>query len=147
VVLIGAGLLVILGLVAKFGGVIATIPIPIVGGAFLALFGLIAAVGLSNLRRVDMDSQRNLMIVGFVLFAGFVFPSYFDGLEEFSFFGIDWLSRIIEQIFGSGIATAAVLGLLLDNLIPGTDEERGLSAIADVTSSAGTPQHEEYEQD
>ena len=143
VVLIGAGLLVIMGLIAKFGGVIATIPIPIVGGAFLALFGLIAAVGLSNLRRVDMDSQRNLMIIGFVLFAGFVFPSYFEGVEEFSFYGIDWLSRIIEQIFGSGIATAAVLGLLLDNLIPGTDAERGISQIADVTSSAGTPQHDD----
>ncbi len=146
VVLIGAAILVIMGLVGKLGGVIATIPIPIVGGAFLALFGLIAAVGLSNLRRVDMDSQRNLMIVGFVLFAGFVFPSYFEGIEEFSFFGIDWLSRIIEQIFGSGIATAAVLGILLDNLIPGTDEERGISQIADVTSSAGAPQHEEKQE-
>jgi solute carrier family 23 (nucleobase transporter), member 1 len=30
--------------------VIATIPVPIVGGVYLALFGLIAAVGLSNLR-------------------------------------------------------------------------------------------------
>jgi solute carrier family 23 (nucleobase transporter), member 1 len=127
VVMIAAGLLVVLGLVAKFGGLIATIPIPIVGGAFLALFGLIAAVGLSNLRRADMDSQRNLMIVGFVLFSGFVFPAYFAGLEgEFSFFGIGWLSPVIAQIFGSGIATAAVLGLLLDNLIPGTDEERGI---------------------
>jgi solute carrier family 23 (nucleobase transporter), member 1 len=144
VVLIGAGILVVLGLVAKFGGVIATIPIPIVGGAFLALFGLIAAVGLSNLRRIDMDSQRNLMIIGFVLFAGFVFPAYFDGLEEpFSFFGIDWASRIIEQVFGSAIATAAVLGLLLDNLIPGTDEERGLGQIADVSLTTGPPPHEE----
>jgi nucleobase transporter 1/2 len=129
VVLIAAGLLVVLGLVAKFGGAIATVPIPIVGGAFLALFGLIAAVGLSNLRRADMDSQRNLMIVGFVLFSGFVFPAYFEGLEgEFSFFGIDWLSPIIQQIFSSGIATAAVLGLLLDNLIPGTDAERGITS-------------------
>jgi solute carrier family 23 (nucleobase transporter), member 1 len=144
VVLIGAGILVLLGLVAKFGGLIATIPIPIVGGAFLALFGLIAAVGLSNLRRVDMDSQRNLMIIGFVLFAGFVFPAYFDGLEEpFTFFGIDWLSRVIEQIFGSAIATAAVLGLVLDNLIPGTPEERGMLEVVDVTSTAAPPAHEE----
>jgi hypothetical protein len=73
--------------------VIATIPAPIVGGVYLALFGLIAAVGLSNLRRADMDSQRNLMIVGFLLFAGLVFPNYFGTVEDFSFFGIDLALR------------------------------------------------------
>jgi uracil-xanthine permease len=130
VVVIGAVLLVVLGLVAKFGGVIATIPIPIVGGAFLALFGLIAAVGLSNLRRADMDSQRNLMIVGFVLFMGFVLPHYYNSLEPgtFSVFGIDWLTSIVGSIISSAIAVAAVLGLLLDNIIPGTDQERGIGA-------------------
>ena len=126
VVVVGAGVLVVLGFVAKFGAVVATIPSPIVGGAYLALFGLIAAVGLSLLRRIDLDSQRNLMIVGFVLFAGFVFPYYFGSVEEFSFFGIGWLTNIIQSIGSSGIATAAVLGLLLDNLVPGTPEERGV---------------------
>jgi uracil-xanthine permease len=130
VVIIGAVLLVVLGLVSKVGAVVATIPSPIVGGVYMALFGLIAAVGLSNLRRADMDSQRNLMIVGFVLFSGFVFPAYFGGLEpgSFSFFGIDVLTSIVQSIFSSGIATAAVLGLFLDNVIPGTDQERGLGA-------------------
>jgi xanthine/uracil permease len=128
VVIIGAGLLVVLGLVSKIGAVVATIPVPIVGGVYLSLFGLIAAVGLSNLRRADMDSQRNLMIVGFVLFAGFVFPAYFAGATDFSFFGIDWATKVMQSIFSSGIATAAVLGLLLDNLIPGTDQERGIGA-------------------
>jgi xanthine/uracil permease len=126
VVAVGAGILLVVGLVAKFGAVVATIPQPIVGGAYLALFGLIAAIGLSLLRRVDMDSQRNLLIVGFVLFAGFVFPSYFDSAEGFTVFGIDWLTDIVVSIGSSGIATAAVLGLLLDNLIAGTPEERGL---------------------
>lgn len=126
VVGVSAAILLILGLVAKFGAFVATIPQPIVGGAYLALFGLIAAIGLSLLRRVDMDSQRNLLIVGFVLFAGFVFPSYFDSAAGFSVMGIDWLTDIVVSIGSSGIATAAVLGLLLDNLIPGTPEERGL---------------------
>lgn len=136
VVILGAGALVVLGLIAKFGAVVATIPAPIVGGAYLALFGLIAAIGLSLLRRADMDSQRNLMIVGFVLFAGFVFPYYFGSVEEFSLFGVDWLTDIVVSIGSSGIATAAVLGLLLDNLIPGTPEERGLtSAFEEVTTT------------
>ena len=141
VVLLGAGALVVLGLISKFGAVVATIPQPIVGGAYLALFGLIAAIGLSLLRRADMDSQRNLLIVGFVLFAGFVFPSYFGSAAaaDFSFFGVDWLTDIIVSIGSSGIATAAVLGLLLDNLIPGTPEERGISAdYEEVTTTADT---------
>jgi uracil-xanthine permease len=141
VVVIGAGFLVVLGLIAKFGAIVATIPSPIVGGAYLALFGLIAAIGLSLLRRADMDSQRNLMIVGFVLFAGFVFPSYFgsEAAAEFSLFGIGWLTDIVVSIGSSGIATAAVLGLLLDNLIPGTPEERGLATdYEDVTTTGDT---------
>jgi solute carrier family 23 (nucleobase transporter), member 1 len=128
VVLIGAVFLLFFGLIGKIGGVIATIPGPIVGGVYLALFGLIAAIGLSNLRRVDLDSQRNLMILGFVLFMGFVSPQYFNVYagDDWSLLGIDWLSSIVSAIGSSGIAVAAVLGLLLDNLIPGTDEERGV---------------------
>ncbi len=84
-----------------------------------------------------MDSQRNLLIVGFVLFAGFVFPHYLGTVEEFSFFGIDWLADIIQSIGSSGIATAAVLGLLLDNIIPGTPEERGLTAQFEEVSTTG----------
>lgn len=136
VVLLGAGVLVVVGFVAKFGAIVATIPTPIVGGAYLALFGLIAAVGLSLLRRADMDSQRNLMIVGFVLFAGFVFPSYFAGVEDFSFFGIGWLTDIVRAIGSSGIAVAAVFGLILDNVIPGTPEERGAIGSAEFDHPA-----------
>ncbi len=130
VVLLGAGILVVLGVVSKVGGLITTIPTPIVGGVYLSLFGLIAAVGLSTLRRADMDSQRNLMIAGFVLFSGFVFPEYFSTVEEFSFFGIGWATDLVSSVFSSGIATAAVLGILLDNVIPGTDEERGIGGFA-----------------
>jgi xanthine/uracil permease len=126
VVGVAAAVLVAMGFVGKLGAAIATIPRPIVGGAYLVLFGLIAAVGLSILRRADLDSQRNLLIVGFVLFSGLVFPSYFASAEDFSAFGMEWLTEIIVAIGSSGIATAAVLGLLLDNLIPGTATERGL---------------------
>ncbi len=140
VVLIGAGALVVLGLVAKIGAIIATIPAPIVGGVYLAVFGLIAAVGLSNLRRADMDSQRNLMIVGFTLFAGFVMPQYFATAgDTFSFFGVDWLTTLVRSIGSSAIATAAVLGLLLDNLIPGTPEERGIGAFDVVIPPSDLP--------
>jgi nucleobase transporter 1/2 len=131
VVIVGAGALVVLGFVTKIGAVIATIPAPIVGGVYMALFGLIAAVGLSNLMKADMSSQRNLMIAGFILFMGLVVPAYMAQLpQDWTLLGQDWLTNLARSIGGSGIAVAAILGLLLDNLLPGTDVERGLAAQA-----------------
>ncbi len=127
VVVIGGAALIVLGFVYKIGAIIATIPTPIVGGLYCALFGLIAAVGLSNLQQADMDSQRNLLIAGFILFMGLVVPNYIGNVpDEWTLFGVDWLTDLMRSIGGSGIAVAAILGLLLDNLIPGTDAERGV---------------------
>ncbi len=131
VVLLGAGLLIVLGFVSKIGAVVATIPAPIVGGIYMALFGLIAGVGLSNLQHADMNSQRNLLIVGFLLFMGLAVPNYFGQVPaDWTLFGQGWLTDIVRSIGSSGIAVAAVLGLFLDNLLPGTDEERGITAEA-----------------
>lgn len=129
VVVLGASMLVVLGVFTKVGGVIATVPEPIVGGIYLALLGLISAVGSIAVRHADLDSLRNLMIIGFLLFSGFVFPEYFSTVEDFSFFGIDWATTLVSSIFSSGIATAAVLGIVLDNVIPGTDAERGIGGF------------------
>ncbi|HUO86402.1 MAG TPA: solute carrier family 23 protein [Thermoanaerobaculia bacterium] len=134
VVMIAAGLLVALGLVAKFGTAVATLPGPVVGGLYCTLFGLISAVGLSIAARADLDSQRNLMIIGFSLFMGLSVPAYFAGVPalglppaELSIPAAPWLADMIEAIGSTGMAVAAILGLLLDNLIPGSREERGLS--------------------
>lgn len=138
VVIIGAIALLALGFVSKIGGLIATIPGPIVGGVYCVLFGLIAAVGLSNLQRADMNSQRNLMIVGFVLFMGLVVPNYIGGLpDDWTLFGTDGLTRVVRTIGSSGIAVAAILGLLLDNILPGTDAERGITDDAETVPSTG----------
>lgn len=133
VVLVGAIALIVLGFVTKFGAIIATIPTPIVGGVYMALFGLIAAVGLANLQRADMTSQRNLMIAGFILFMGLVVPNYMAALPpDWTLGGVSWLTNLATSIFGSGIAVGAIIGLLLDNLIPGTDVERGIVPATDL---------------
>ena len=64
--------MIILGLFSKFGAVFTLIPDPIVGGIFYVMFGMITAVGLSNLQFVDLNSSRNLFILGFSLFFGLV---------------------------------------------------------------------------
>ena len=54
------------------GSLFLTIPSPIVGGIFCVMFGMIAAVGLSNLQFVDLNSTRNLFVLGFSIFFSLV---------------------------------------------------------------------------
>jgi xanthine/uracil permease len=142
-VIIGAAILVVLGLVAKFGAVVATIPAPIVGGLYCTLFGLIASIGLSNLMQADMTSQRNMLIVGFILFMGLSVPAFFNGVERLGYepvvlaFEPEWLADMITTVGTTGMAVAAILGLILDNVIPGTPEERGLARVAETSGPVG----------
>lgn len=63
-----------LGILGKFGALFTTIPDPIVGGVFMVMFGMITAVGISNLQFVDLNSSRNLFILGFSLVFGMALP-------------------------------------------------------------------------
>ena len=72
----GALCMIVMGLFSKFGAVFATIPEPIVGGIFYIMFGMVAAVGLSSLQYVDLNSTRNLFILGFSIFFGLVSTVY-----------------------------------------------------------------------
>ena len=126
VVQAGAVIMILLGMVSKFGALFTTIPSPIVGGMYCAMFGMITAVGLSNLQFVDLNSTRNLFILGFAFFMGLSVPEYFAvhpvTLES------EWLANIINTLGSTGMAVSAFIALLLDNTVPGTAEERGLTA-------------------
>lgn len=127
VVQVGALIMLILGMVGKFGAIFATIPGTIVGGMYCAMFGMIAAVGLSNLQFINLNSARNLFILGFSFFMGLSVPTYFKSTAVV----IDaapWLASIINTLGSTGMAVGATFALFLDNTIPGTDEERGLTA-------------------
>ena len=102
VVQIGAVLMLFVGFVGYFGQAVATIPNPIVGGLFLAMFGQIVAVGISNLKYVDLDSSRNVFIVGLALFAGNVF-------------GVPASTSMtaVGAIAGLGVATGVVLVVIV----------------------------------
>ena len=126
VVQAGAVIMILLGTVSKFGALFTTIPQPIVGGMYCAMFGMIAAVGLSNLQFVDLNSARNLFILGFAFFMGLSVPEYF-GQQPLQFEPV-WLANILNTLGSTGMAVGAFTALLLDNTIPGTDEERGLNA-------------------
>ncbi len=135
VVQIAAVLLIVLGIFGKFGAFAATIPGPVVGGLYCALFGLISAVGIQQLAKADLSSDRNLFIAGFSLFMGLSVPAYFDGSvtamyppgPELLLQALPpMLADVVKAIGATGMAVAAIIGIVLDNVIPGTPGERGL---------------------
>ena len=70
--------MIVIGLLGKIGAVFVSIPDPIVGGIYVVMFGMIAAVGISNLQFADMNSSRNLFIVGFSIVFGLALPHYME---------------------------------------------------------------------
>lgn len=152
VVQIGAVVMLILGAFGKFGAFFTSLPTAIVGAMFCGLFGMIASVGLSNLQFVDLNNSRNLFIIGFAFFMGLSVPFWAKGGWIFADAGmgypegflpptvqmpIDWeasmglagrtLAEIITTISATGMAVAAIIAGILDNIIPGTRESRGLA--------------------
>ncbi|XP_075062085.1 solute carrier family 23 member 1-like [Mixophyes fleayi] len=121
-------LLIILGLFGKFGAVFITVPEPVIGGMFLVMFGMIAAVGISNLQYVDLNSSRNLFIMGFSLFSGLVIPTWLADNPGIISTGIKEVDQTITVLLTTNMFVGGFFGCLLDNTIPGSDEERGTSA-------------------
>ncbi|XP_049578669.1 solute carrier family 23 member 1 isoform X1 [Syngnathus scovelli] len=119
-------LMIVLGIFGKFGAVFITIPDPVIGGMFLIMFGMIAAVGISNLQYVDLNSSRNLLILGFSTFSGLVLPTWFHSNPGIIDTGIKELDQIIVVLFTTHMFIGGFFGFILDNTIPGSAEERGL---------------------
>lgn len=163
VVQMGAGIMIVLGLVGKFGALFTTIPQPIVGGMYCAMFGMIAAVGLSNLQFINLNSPRNLFILGFSFFMGLSLPEYFahtplvlewpwldstldaaiatsGAFGWLQLFKLSTVATVVNTLGQTGMAVGATIALILDNTVPGTDEERGLLAWLQHGGDDGSPE-------
>nr|XP_010981456.2 solute carrier family 23 member 1-like isoform X2 [Camelus dromedarius] len=126
-VIVAAGcVLLLMGIFGKIGAAFATIPTPVIGGMFLVMFGVITAVGISNLQYVDMNSSRNLFVFGFSIYCGLAVPSWVNKNPEKVHTGILQLDQVIQVLLTTGMFVGGLLGFLLDNTIPGSLEERGL---------------------
>jgi solute carrier family 23 (nucleobase transporter), member 1 len=138
VIIAGALAMLVIPICGKFGAVLSTLPQPVVGAMFVGLFGMIASVGLSNLQIVNLNNSRNLFIIGLSFFAGLSVPYQFNSLLNANAATIDWsaagqfagtLGNILQAILTTGMAVTAIVGIVLDNLLPGASrEERGLTA-------------------
>jgi NCS2 family nucleobase:cation symporter-2 len=108
VVTAGGGILVILGLLPILGRVVAAIPMSVLGGAGIVLFGTVAASGIRTLSKVEYRDNMNLIIVATSLGVGLlpvVAPLFYHDFP-------DWFSTI----FHSGISSTAVVAILLNIL-------------------------------
>ena len=101
-------ILVVLGLFPKVGAIVAAIPLPVLGGAGLALFGTVAASGIRALSRVNYEGNNNLIIVALSIGMGVIpiaVPTFYEHFPS-------WF----QTIFDSGISSAAVTAVLLNLL-------------------------------
>ena len=109
VVRIAAVFAILMSFSPKFDALINTIPAGIVGGISFILYGMISAIGVRNVveNQVDFTNSRNLIIAAVILVSALGFNSV-GGLT----FG---------PVTLSGLAIAALLGILLNAVIPGND--------------------------
>ena len=106
---------VVLSFSPKFEAVINTIPTGIVGGISFVLYGMISAIGVRNVveNKVDFTNSRNLIIAAVILVSALGFNSV-GGIS----FG---LGNVTINL--SGLAIAAIAGILLNAILPGNDYE------------------------
>ncbi|XP_030068347.1 solute carrier family 23 member 1 isoform X2 [Microcaecilia unicolor] len=126
VVQYGAGIMFLLGTVGKFTALFASIPDPILGGMFCILFGMITAIGLSNLQFVDMNSSRNLFVLGFSMFFGVALPNFLESHPNTINTGIPEVDQILTVLLTTEMFVGGCIAIIMDNTMPGTAEERGL---------------------
>lgn len=122
VIRIAAVFAVILSFFPKMAELIGSIPSAIIGGVSFMLYGMISAIGVRNVveNHVDFTKSRNLIIAAVILVCGLGFSS---GLT-FTIAG--------TSITLTGLAIAAIAGIILNALLPGKDYHFGEDPKADA---------------
>ena len=112
VVSIGAVILIVAGLFPKIGAAISTVPIEVLGGGVIVMFGMVAAAGVSILSEVKWD-RRSLMIFAVSLSVGLGLQLVPSALQH--------LSGTAKVLMTSGLLPAAVLAIVLNLVLPKSD--------------------------
>ncbi|XP_058108393.1 nucleobase-ascorbate transporter 12-like isoform X1 [Magnolia sinica] len=144
---LGAIVLILLSLVGKVGGFLASIPDVMVAALLCFMWGMLAALGLSNLRYSEAGSSRNIIIVGLSLFFSLSIPAYFQqygvapnanspvpryfqpyivashGPFRSKYGGLNY---VMNTVLSFHMVIAFLVALILDNTVPGSRQERGV---------------------
>ncbi|MBM7414979.1 MULTISPECIES: nucleobase:cation symporter-2 family protein [Nocardiaceae] len=106
VVAAGGSVLLVLGLFPVLGRLVAAVPLPVLGGAGIVLFGSVAASGIRTLSKVDFDGNLNLVIVAVAIGFGVLpiaVPGFWSAFPE-------W----VHVVFDSGISAASIVAVILN---------------------------------
>ena len=130
VIRIAAVYAIILSFSPKFDALVNSIPTAIVGGVSFVLYGMISAVGVRNVveNQVDLTKSRNLIIAAVIFVSGLGFSS--AGGITFTIGSAD--------ITLTGLAIAALAGVVLNAVLPGNDYEFGKNVEGDKSADLGS---------
>ncbi|HHD4278035.1 TPA: nucleobase:cation symporter-2 family protein [Streptococcus pyogenes] len=110
-----AGILVVIGLLPKFGAMAQMIPSPVLGGAMLVLFGMVALQGMQMLNRVDFQkNEYNFIIAAVSISAGLGF----NGTNLFTS-----LPETAQMFLTNGIVIATLTSVVLNLVLNGKDKQ------------------------
>ncbi|WP_201738262.1 MULTISPECIES: nucleobase:cation symporter-2 family protein [Lactobacillus] len=107
-----AGLLMAMGLLPKIGALVTIIPTPVLGGAMLVMFTMIAVQGIKMLIHVDLNDNNNLLIIAISIGLGLgvtVYPQLFQALPQ-----------TIQLFLGNGIVVASLSATILNLILKGS---------------------------
>ncbi|CAH2049632.1 unnamed protein product [Thlaspi arvense] len=169
VVQISAGFMIFFSVLGKFGAVFASIPAPIVAALYCIFFGYVGAVGLSFLQYCNLNSFRNMFILGFSIYLGLSIPQYFNGYtavngrgpvhtggrwlllssSDQKSFVLSFLAQFNDMVnvpFASEAFVAGILAYFLDNTIhkEGIRKDRGKHWWDRFKSFKSDPRSEEF---
>lgn len=129
VVTIGALFLILCGLVPKVGGLIRTIPIEVLGGGVIVMFGMVVAAGISMLSDVVWN-RRNMVIFAVALSVGLGLQLEAMGTAPGAPDALQHLPETLRILLASGILPAAVIAIVLNLILP---EELAAEATEEVS--------------
>jgi NCS2 family nucleobase:cation symporter-2 len=109
VVTYGAIFLIIAGLFPKFGALITTIPIEVLGGGVIVMFGMVAAAGISMLSDVTWN-KRNMVIFAVSLAIGLGLQLEPGALQH--------VPETLRVLLVSGLLPAAFIAIILNLILP-----------------------------
>ncbi|MBA83583.1 uracil-xanthine permease family protein [Thalassobius sp. S69A] len=109
VVTIGAIFLILCGLIPKFGAIVSTVPINVLGGGVIVMFGMVAAAGINMLSEVTWN-RRNMVIFAISLSLGLGLQLVPTALQH--------LPKTAQILLTSGLLPAAGISIVLNLLLP-----------------------------
>jgi len=102
-------ILVVLGLFPKAAAIVASIPAPVLGGAGIAMFGMVMASGIKTLAKVGFEDNHNLMVVAISIAVGLIPLAVPNIYQQFP--------GSLQIIFNSGITVGSVTAIVLNGLL------------------------------